>query len=54
MADNTEPKFITNFETSVNRIGTLGSAYAPPNPIAAPAALQSLLIQILAARLIVL
>lgn len=50
MADNTESKFITDFETSVTQIGTLGTAYKPPNPIAELAALQSLLTEILAAR----
>lgn len=52
MADTTESKFITNFETCVTQIGTLGAAYKPPNPIAELAALQSLLTQILAVRTI--
>ncbi len=50
MADNTESTFITNFETSVTNIGTLGAAYKPPNPIAVFAAIQTLLAQILTAR----
>jgi hypothetical protein len=47
MADNTEAKFILNFETSVAQIGTLGAGYMPPNPIAALAAMQANLAQIL-------
>ena len=50
MADNTEAKFILNFETSVVQIGTLGAGYVPPNPIAGLAVLQTNLTQILAAK----
>lgn len=47
MADNTEAKFILNFETAVAQIGTLGAGYKPPNPIAELAAMQANLAQIL-------
>lgn len=47
MADNTEAKFILNFETALAQIGTLGSGYKPPNPIAYLAAMQAKLGQIL-------
>jgi hypothetical protein len=48
--DNTESTFITNFETSVTRIGTLGVGYKPPNSIAALMAMQESLAQVLEAR----
>lgn len=43
--DNTESKFITNFETSVTQIGTFGTGYQPPAPIVSLTALQALLTQ---------
>lgn len=48
--DNTESKYITNFETSVTQIGTLGAAYKPPQTIAELLSLQTLLANILTAR----
>lgn len=41
MADNTEAKFILNYETYIAETAKLGAAYVPPNPIAQLAAMQA-------------
>lgn len=47
MADNTEAKFILNYESAVAEIGKLGAGYKPPNPIAEIVTMQGNLSQIL-------
>lgn len=46
MADNTEAKFILNFESALAEIAKLGAAYDPPNPIADLGKMQAKHVQV--------